>query len=67
MSAKWLYPVRGIALKGSNMPLGPIFFVFGKTDVHDIPRDGILDEDDLTVGPGDRLAFGGIIFYEYTG
>jgi hypothetical protein len=67
MSAKGLYPVGGILPKGSDKTFGPVFFVFRQLQVYDIAGDGIFNEDDFTVDPGQGLAFSGIMFNQYIG
>ena len=67
MSAKGLYPVGGLFTKGGDKTFSPIFFVFRQLQVYDIAGNGILNEDDLTVDPGQGLAFCSIMFNEDIG
>jgi hypothetical protein len=67
MSAKGFDPVGGILTKGGDKTFGPVFFVFRQLQVYDIAGDGILNEDDLTVHPGQGLAFRGIMLNQDIG
>ena len=61
MRAKWLDPLGGVFPEGGDMAFGPGFFIFREPDIDDIPGYRVLDENYLSVYPGQGLAFRGIV------
>src|SRR5689334_16769117 len=65
MFAEGVNAIIRIAMKMSNPGFGPVFLIFSKSQVNNIPGNSTLNKNYFTFYFRQGLSFSGIILYEY--